>query len=223
MSTSDPACCPPRRYRGASLEQRQGDRRARLIEAGLSVIGTQGYNAATVRAVCAEAGLTERYFYESFENREALLTAVYEQCIEQLTQATLAAIQNVDPPTPDTASRAGLQAFFQTLQRDPRIGRVLFIEVLGVSESVDDLYRRSTFSFTQLVLQVSRPLYPGGRIPVRDEELLATGLVGAIIMIATRWILGGYDKPLDVVVESSLDIFNAVNAQLVAIAKQNKT
>jgi AcrR family transcriptional regulator len=222
VSTPDPSRCPPRRYRGASLEQRQGVRRAKLVEAGLTVIGTQGYNAATVRAICAEAGLTERYFYESFDNREALLTAVYEQCIEQLTQAILGAIQTIVPPAPDTASRAGLQAFFETLQRDPRIGRVLFIEVLGVSEGVDDLYRRTTFSFTQLVLQVSRPLYPGGRIPVRDEELLATGLVGVIIMIATRWILGGYDKPLDVVVESSLAIFNAVNAQLVAIATRNK-
>ena len=56
MSTPDPACCPPRRYRGVSLEQRQGDRRTRLIEAGLTVIGTQGYGAATVRAICAEAG-----------------------------------------------------------------------------------------------------------------------------------------------------------------------
>lgn len=213
----------PRRYRGISLQKRQDDRRAKLIEAGLTVIGTQGYHAATVRVVCAEAGLTERYFYESFANREALLTAVYEQCIGRLTEAILGAIQTVQPPAPDTMSRAGLQAFFEGLQRDPRVGRLLFIEILGVSTDVDNLYRQTTFSFTQLVLQVSRPLYPGGRIPVRDEELVATGLVGAMIMIATRWILGGYDKPLDVVVQSSLDIFYAVNRQLIAIAQQINT
>jgi AcrR family transcriptional regulator len=220
MTIPDNACCPPRRYRGVSLEKRQGDRLAKLLEAGLTVIGNQGYQSATVRAVCAEAGLTERYFYESFANREALLVAVYEQCIEQLTLAILSAIKDIDPPTPQAMSLAGLEAFFSRLKQDPRIGRLLFIEVLGVSDGVDDLYRRTTFSFTQLVLQVSRPLYPGGRIPVRDEELVATGLVGAMIMIATRWILGNYDKPLDVVVESSLDIFNAVNGQLVALAQR---
>jgi AcrR family transcriptional regulator len=219
MSVPDPTCCPPRRYRGVSLEKRQGDRRDKLIEAGLTIIGTQGYNAATVRAICAEAGLTERYFYESFANREALLTAAYEQCIERLTQAILDAIRDV-PQAPDTLSRAGLTAFFETLKRDPRISRLLFVEILGVSKAVDNLYRRTTFSFTQLVLQVSRPLYPNGRIPVRDEELVATGLVGAMIMIATRWILGGYDKSLDVVVQSSLDIFIAVNAQLLAKAER---
>lgn len=219
MSIPD-TCCPPRRYRGVSLEKRQGDRLAKLLDAGLTVMGTQGYQSATVRAICAEAGLTERYFYESFANREALLVAVYEQCIEQLTMAILTAIKDIEPPTPQALSQAGLEAFFSMLKQDPRIGRVLFIEVLGVSDGVDDLYRRTTFSFTQLVLQISRPLYPGGRIPVRDEELVATGLVGAMIMIATRWILGSYDKPQDVVVESSLDIFNAVNGQLVALAKR---
>jgi AcrR family transcriptional regulator len=212
-----------RRYRGVSLEKRQESRRAKLVEAGLSVIGSQGYNAATVRAICAEAGLTERYFYESFENREALLTAVYEHCIQNLTDIILTAIRAVPSPAPDTLSRAGLTAFFEALQRDPRIGRVLFIEILGVSETVDDLYRRTTLNFTQLVLQVSRPLYPGGRIPVQDEELVATGLVGAMIMIATRWILGGYDKPLAVVVQSSIDIFTAVNAQLIAQAQRSAT
>lgn len=220
MSLPTDSCCPPRRYRGVSLEKRQGVRLAKLLEAGRTVIGTQGYQSATVRAICAEAGLTERYFYESFENREALLVAVYEHCIEQLTGAILSAIQTVSPPSPETMSNAGLRAFFSTLQQDPRVGRVLFIEVLGVSDGVDDLYRRTTLSFTQLVLQVSRPLYPGGRIPVRDEELVATGLVGVIIMIATRWILDGYDRSLDIVVESSLDIFNAVNGQLVAVARK---
>lgn len=220
MSQSD--TLPSHRlYRGISPEKRQGDRRARLVEAGLTVIGTQGFNAATVRVLCAEAGLTERYFYESFANREALLAAVYEQCIEHLTNAMLGAIQTVQPPAPDTMAHAGLTTFFATLKRDRRIGRLLFIEILGVSKDVDNLYRRATFSFTELLLQVSRPLYPGGRVPVRDEEMFATGLVGVIIMIATRWILGGYDKPLDVVVESSLDIFNAVNAQLVALAQKN--
>jgi len=223
MSHPEPSSGPlpaPRPYRGISREKRQGDRRVKLVEAGLEVIGTQGYNAATVRVLCAQAGLTERYFYESFANREMLLTAVYELCIERLTQAILDALQTIAQPDPDSLSHAGLSVFFETLKHDPRIGRVLFIEILGVSTDVDGLYRRTTLSFTQLVLQVSRPLYPQGRIPVDDEELVATGLVGAMIMIATRWILGNYDKPLDVVVQSSREIFIAVNAQLLARAQR---
>ena len=46
-----------RNFRGLSLEQRQGERRTRLIEAGLQVYGTQGFFSVTVRDVCADRAL----------------------------------------------------------------------------------------------------------------------------------------------------------------------
>lgn len=45
---SEPAT---RRYRGASAEQRQHERRAKLLDAGLKVYGDIGYHAATVRGI----------------------------------------------------------------------------------------------------------------------------------------------------------------------------
>ena len=61
-------------------------RRARFIEAGIEVFGQQGLRGATVRGVCAAAGLTDRYFYESFPSLEALLQAVYQQLSDELAQ-----------------------------------------------------------------------------------------------------------------------------------------
>ena len=52
-------------------------RRERLLDAALRVYGTRGYHSTTVKAVCDAAGLTERYFYESFPNGEALFLALY--------------------------------------------------------------------------------------------------------------------------------------------------
>jgi AcrR family transcriptional regulator len=66
-----------RAYRGVSTEQRRAERRAKLIDAAIAVYGERGYRQATVKAVCEAAGLTERYFYESFENSEALLVASF--------------------------------------------------------------------------------------------------------------------------------------------------
>ncbi len=70
---------PPalRRYGGRGGEERRAERRERLLDAGLACYGEVGYHAATVRLICARAGLTERYFYESFANGEDLLCAVY--------------------------------------------------------------------------------------------------------------------------------------------------
>ena len=65
-----------RPYGGLAMEERVAARRARFIEAGVELFGTQGFRGATVRGVCAAAGLTDRYFYESFPTLEALLAAV---------------------------------------------------------------------------------------------------------------------------------------------------
>ncbi|RZK99325.1 MAG: TetR/AcrR family transcriptional regulator, partial [Rubrivivax sp.] len=64
-----------RRYGGVDPEERQRQRKARLIEAALAVFGANGYHPSTVRDVCKEAQLTSRYFYESFDGMEALFKA----------------------------------------------------------------------------------------------------------------------------------------------------
>ena len=67
-----------RTWRGQTTQERQSERRDRLIEAGIELFGTRGYANTPVKAICEEAGLTERYFYEAFEDREALLDQIYE-------------------------------------------------------------------------------------------------------------------------------------------------
>src|ERR1700742_1768346 len=66
-----------RKFRGVAPEDRKAERHLRLLEAGIEAYGTRGFHAVGVRDVCGLAKLTERYFYESFENREALFLAVY--------------------------------------------------------------------------------------------------------------------------------------------------
>ncbi|MGB4344152.1 MAG: TetR/AcrR family transcriptional regulator [Moraxellaceae bacterium] len=205
---SEPAT---RRYRGASAEQRQHERRAKLLDAGLKVYGDIGYHAATVRGICHEAGLTERYFYESFANSEDLLCAVYEQVIANQRERMMAAIAAV---VPDHAAmiRAGLTAFLAFVQESPASARVQFLEVLGVSPRVDQLYRRAIETFAQLL----RGLGEGNTTLARnvDMDTLSVGLVGAMVGIGSRWMLSGFSQPLEDVVTTSHIIFSGVMEQL---------
>ena len=54
-------------------------------------------------AACARAGLTERYFYESFRDREDLLGAIHVASIQQLDEAMFAAL-TAAPPTCSSAA-----------------------------------------------------------------------------------------------------------------------
>ncbi len=73
-----------RRYGGRSAQERAEDRRSRLVEAAITVLAAQG-ERATMTAICQQAGLTERYFYESFANREAALVAALERVSDEIS------------------------------------------------------------------------------------------------------------------------------------------
>ena len=90
-ATSRPVA-PVRPWRGVSAEDRTSERHERLMEAGLDVFASTGYAACSVREVSRAAGLTERYFYESFENREALLTALADRIVGDFLAAAAPAL-----------------------------------------------------------------------------------------------------------------------------------
>src|ERR1700712_4827252 len=75
-----------RRYSGLSFEDRQSDRRARLVRAALDVAGRFGLEGTSVAAICAEAGLTARYFYESFPSRDAIFVEAYRFAQNELLE-----------------------------------------------------------------------------------------------------------------------------------------
>lgn len=201
-----------RSYGGASADQRAAERRTRLLDAGLKIIGEVGYHAATVRAICAEAGLTERYFYESFRNSEDLLCAVYARIIEdtkrRATAALLAAGSN-----PEAMARAALGQYFE-ICRDPHVARVMLFEILGVSPRVDKLYRQAMDDFAALIRSSVQMDQRMQHLQALDQGMLSAGLVGAVVQIAMRWVLGGYKQPLEAAVTSAYTIFVAINRQI---------
>lgn len=195
-----------RRYRGASIEERRAERRQRLLEAGLQVFGENGYHAATIRQICAQAGLTERYFYESFAHGEDLLCAVYEQHMVLQQQRIMEAVLQAERE-PLAMMEAGLRAFFELAREIPAGARVQFVEVLGVSARVDGLYRQSVENFALMMRTLNQQMLQENAFLGRDEETLSVGLVGAAVGIASRWLLSGFLQPLDSIVETTLIIF----------------
>ena len=186
-----------RAYRGVSPEQRRAERRARLIAAAIAVYGERGYRNATVKAVCEAAGLTERYFYESFENSEALLVtsfnAVTYAVFDEITAAAQAAGRGRV-----AKARAMLDAYFGALQRSPASARVYLVEIRGVSREVDKAFDAALRAIGN---EVARQIAPAG---AASDELLQAGVVGGVMHIALRWIDAGYQPPLPEVIDAAL-------------------
>lgn len=205
---TDPSTIPPgaargdRTYRGETAAARAAARRARLIEAGIEVYGEVGYRQATVKAVCAAAGLTDRYFYEAFENSEALLAACFEAVTQDVVDITARAAA-AEPGDIPTRARAMLLAFFEVLKRERRRARVFLVEMAGLSEAIDRAFDAMLAGVGARIVETLDPERLG---PLANDPLLARGVASGLVGMAIGWIRGGYVEPAEEVAEAAFKL-----------------
>jgi AcrR family transcriptional regulator len=197
-ATSPRPAVSPKPYRGVSADARRAQRRRQLIEAAVSVYGERGYRNASVKAVCDAAGLTERYFYENFPNSEALLVAAFAGGTSLITEVIRASAK--DLPIGATKVRAMLEAYYSGLKAEPVAARVFLTEIAGVSPAADKVVKAWRLAFADMLQAAWR-----GE-PDSGGSLLKIGVMGALINIATAWVLDGYAHPLPEVVDAAFQV-----------------
>lgn len=207
-------------YGGVDASIRKEDRRKRLIEAGLEAFGSQGYVRTNIKTICGLAGLTERYFYESFKSKEELLIAVYREITDEMWQDSVAILENRSL-SPLEAAQQALRDFYHYFRRDPRKAQIHFFEILGVSRTVDVEYRAGTKLLAEMVKLFLARVFPALTKEVLDKSTVPTGLAGAMVMICGEWILDGFTTPDENIVKESLDFFLAQGNHLEA-SMQNR-
>lgn len=213
MGTEPPTASSGRRYGGQDAEQRRRVRREKLLAAGLELFGTRGYHATTVKQLCVHAGLTERYFYESFRTREELLAAIAGDITEQAFAALRSAVAAAGPDL-HAQAYGGVSAYLTAVAGDRRCGRVHLLEVLTVSPELE-AGRRATLRALAGEITAALRAAGAGRLPHElDLELLALGVIGAGNELLADWLLHDNPEPLDVVIEHIMVFYD----QLISIA-----
>ena len=197
-----------RKYAGLSLDERKKHRRKKFLEAGLCVFGSSGYRQASVRRLCQEAQLTDRYFYEACGNLETLLVDVYQECMTNLSKKILHAVVSEyrQSNKPEKAIEAGLETFFKELENQ-HIARVCMIELEGLNPEVTQLYNRYIESFAEILRQLANHAFPNMTIPLSEQKIIALSLVGAIRQTATNWLANNYDSDRSEIISATNKLF----------------
>ncbi len=201
-----------RLYGGRAGEERQADRRAALIEAGLDLLGAaDGEPFLTVRGVCKRAGLASRYFYENFADRDELTGAVYDHAVQRIAESTLAAVVGAQPGDDRTIVRACVENIVREISDDPRLGRMLF----SVSQANPQLAKRrleSSRMFAGLVTAQAENIYSLTHTPRLD--LAAHYVVGGLAQVMTAWLDGTVPLDAHEVVDECTELLLTMSAQL---------
>ncbi|MGW0178861.1 TetR/AcrR family transcriptional regulator, partial [Nocardia sp. NPDC003345] len=176
------------------------ERRARLLEAALTVWSDPGTNT-TMTAICAVAGLSERYFYESFTGLDAALEALMNAIAAEIEEAGRRAAEAAGAD-PETRVRASIRAFVQLLVDDPRKGRVAIVE----SVAIPKLRQRRTELLRHLAhesaLEARQFLGSRGR-SADDDETAGLFFIGGMAELVTAWLDDAVTASADDIVDAA--------------------
>jgi AcrR family transcriptional regulator len=200
-SSSDAALSRP--YRGVSATDRRDQRRQRLIDAGLQLFGTQGIAAIGIVDVCAEAGLTKRYFYENFASIDALADAVFEYVTGNLVAAVAPAIELGGGRDP----RPALTVYTRALLSDPRVVRLLAVE----SQTGPLKKYRDGFPTRAVELWFAFAADDDALPPPQEMRLKAYAFIGAAQQIGMAWLDGHLPLTIDEVIDQLVDMFYRIS------------
>jgi AcrR family transcriptional regulator len=179
-----------RSYGGVTHEARSAERRQALIQAATEIFGTVGFRKATVRVICQQARLNDRYFYAAFDSTDHLLRATYEHHARRLRAALQVAMAEQGERLEDRVD-AGLRAFFAFL-RDTCAARVLMLEVLGINAETDATYQRNLSEFARQIISSADQTTQNALGDHADQRIVGIALVGAMTNAGTAWLLSGY-------------------------------
>lgn len=195
------------RWTGVPLESRLALRRDNLLTAGVRVLGSDHGPALTVRAVCREAALTERYFYESFSDRDDFVRAVYDDVCKRA----------MDTLTSAKTPREAVEQFVELMVDDPVRGRVLLL-----APAVEPILTRSGAAWMPNFIELlQRKLSRIGDPAL--QKMIATSLVGGLTSLFTAYLNGRLGATRQQFIDYCVNMLFTAAAPYVSAPEQGKS
>lgn len=174
-----------RPYAGVEPAKRLAQRRNRLLNAGLELLGGDAEQSdLTVRGICQTACVATRHFYESFSDKDEFVAAVFDWVIAQLAATTQAAVATA--PTGEQ-TRAGMTNIVNIIEGDPRIGRLVFSSRLSNAT----VLRKRVESTALFAVLSGEHAEAALQVPASDRiKAGAHFVVGGVAQTVSAWLAG---------------------------------
>ncbi|PXX57469.1 TetR family transcriptional regulator [Nocardia tenerifensis] len=205
-------------YRGTSPAERREERRRRLLDTALDIVGTQGLSALTVRGLCEQARVGPRFFYEAFPDLDALAAELLLEIQDAALDTARAAVAGTEGGPADKI-RAGVAALIIELTDDPRRARIVFAQAYGnevLMRSRFDGMRRVADAIIEQTRLVLDP--PAGQdTAVAATSQLITGGAAELVLV---WLDGGLAVDRDGLIDLLADFTIAMVGRLPEVAER---
>ncbi len=171
----------------AAVDRREA-RRHRLLDAALHLFAEVGFHDTSVDEVVAQARTSKSAFYEHFESKEDCFRVLLELEGGALVAAVRAAAS--EGADHRARTRLGIAAFVVTCARRSRVARLLLVESVGLSPSIEEVRHALHAEFASLTESEVRYAKEHGDAALAgvDPAVYSRAVVGAVNE-ATSWFL----------------------------------
>lgn len=172
---------------------RETDRKATILRAAVEVFATKGYHGCRIADVAKEAGVAYGLVYHYFKNKESLLQAVFDLAYDTFIHRLKDVVGS--PQSLDEKVKAIVGFTFDAYQADPRVLRVLILQIARGSPAIGRATRDSAFAeIVQLMVQLLTQAQERGELrPEMNPVLAAAMLFGQVEMGLTAFVSGLMD------------------------------
>jgi len=175
------------------------------MEAALDVFAAKGWARAGVKEICAAAGLTDRYLYESWPNTSELFLDVHQAAADRLFHGVLKEVEPLGPDAgPIPLAKALVGGFVRGLEADPRIAHMLFVDPgpQDLAPERSETIRRNMLRWATLMEGVATT-YLGPELAGSGSlRFWSLSTVGAFRTTTVEWLAGGLDLSADELVDA---------------------
>ena len=191
-------------------------RRTELVEAAIRVALNEGLEAATVRRIASEAGVSLGTVHYCFGSKRALLEAVVESVAQPSLEVDLTGIESDDYPG---LIRAAFRAYWDEAGGNRDRQRLVYELATHLVRQEDPgpelarmMFQRAFATVGQFIEQRLQEAVPAVPIPT---ETLARMIVAVTDGVALAWIADGDDAKAIEVLDSYAFVFGVTIQALV--------
>lgn len=157
-------------------------------------------------ALCKEAGLSSRQFYEEFQSVEDLLAELHLIVNDAAQEAVFDVLPTIQDLSLAERITRMLRAYVKGAASDRRYARIAYVEVVGVSPRIDLQRLERRARWIDLFRVVTDDAVARGEIRPDDYGIAAAAFIGAVNGLMHDWVVGWVDTSLEGIADELLQL-----------------
>lgn len=176
--------------RAKETRPRDGDKRARILDAAVRVVAEKGFPGATVAEIAREAGVADGTIYLYFRSKDDLLVSLVEDALGRILADARARVDAA--PSPIEGLREFIRHHLEQVAGRPDLALVLTVELRPSARPLQTYVGRAFVGYLDLLADVLRRGQEDGSVRADlNVKAVRRAIFGALDEVALAWLLGG--------------------------------